>query len=374
MIRIVFIIGQLGVGGGERQLYLVIKNLNRSQFQPTVITLNPGQDEYWEKPIQDLGVEVLGVQRTWNKFERVVQTVKILRQKQAHLVHSWDFRHNWIAALSSRLAGTSVCLGSVRSNLYKEGRTELYRRHGLIGIHGFVANSRQGFNQLLRLGVNPGRINLVFNAVEHFEKRLTDFERIQIRNSWGARDGQIVIAAVGQLIEAKNYPLLIRATRKLLDVNCDVLTIVYGDGPEREKLLKLIVENGLQEKFLLLGQHSQARLLVSAADIFCLPSRREGMPNVLLEACMARLPPVAVDVGGVSDILESGKSGFVIPSDDIDALLKYLQRLASSLQLREQVAEAALNRVSTIFNVNQIVPTLENCYLENLLKYERKDL
>ena len=97
-VKVVYLIGQLGVGGSERQLYLLLKGINRDRFVPIVITFNPGLNEYWEEPIRALGVPLLGVPRSWNKLWRLWALAGLLRRIQPHIVHSWELRLNFAAA------------------------------------------------------------------------------------------------------------------------------------------------------------------------------------------------------------------------------------------------------------------------------------
>jgi hypothetical protein len=88
-VKIAFVIGQLGVGGGERQLYLLLKHLDRSRFDPLVITFNPDQHDYFEDKLAGLGVRVRGVARTWNKASRMMALSRLLRAEGADIVHAW---------------------------------------------------------------------------------------------------------------------------------------------------------------------------------------------------------------------------------------------------------------------------------------------
>lgn len=154
---------------------------------------------------------------------------------------------------------------------------------------------------------------------------------------------------VGRLVEQKNVSVLLHAFR-----NCSVwarLDIV-GDGPLRGELENLSTELGIGDRVtfhdwiprdLLPGFYGQAALLV-------LPSRYEGMSNVLLEAMAAGLPTITTDVEGTRELVDHGVNGIVVPVGDTEALTREMKRLLSSGRLRGELGRAASDHVKNHFS------------------------
>jgi glycosyltransferase involved in cell wall biosynthesis len=360
-VKVVYLIGQLAVGGGERQLYLLLKGMDRDRFVPTVITFNPDLNEYWEEPIRALGVPLLGVPRSWNKLWRLWALTALLRRIQPHVVHSWELRLNCAAAIAGRIVGVPIRIGSLRCNLYRRGRSEWERRLGTVGLDSIIANSSKGRQDLVRLGSEPNRVEVAFNAVETQKARMTAAERALIRQNWGV-DENIVIATIGNLSYSKNYPLLIEVTHSLVNAGWPVKTVVFGDGLLRESLQKLRDVKGLTERFLLMGQDVCAAHLIGAADIFCLTSNSEGMPNVLLEASLAGLPIVSTDVGGARDIIVEEETGYIVPIGDKAALVERLTFLIRNSSTRKRMGRAAQQQIQTDFSLNKITGVFQGIY------------
>src|SRR5215510_6084045 len=95
-----FIIGQLGLGGAEQQLYHLLSGLDRSRFRPVVITLGPTPHEYWEQPIARLDIPVRHVPRSIGRALRVFRIAAILHLQKIQMVHGWVFHANPYSALA----------------------------------------------------------------------------------------------------------------------------------------------------------------------------------------------------------------------------------------------------------------------------------
>jgi glycosyltransferase involved in cell wall biosynthesis len=105
----------------------------------------------------------------------------------------------------------------------------------------------------------------------------------------------------------------------------NTVLIIIGTGEEKEKLEKQIKDLRLENRVFLVGFVENASWYLKAFDIFVLSSVKEGLPYVLIEAGFAGLPVVASDVGGVSEIIEGGKNGYLFPAKDSTALATLLK-------------------------------------------------
>ncbi len=147
----------------------------------------------------------------------------------------------------------------------------------------------------------------------------------------GPRDGHH-LAFVGRLDAVKGVPLLLEAlaeTRKSLH---DLRLTLVGDGPDREALLDQARALDLSEAVEFAGYLSQTEVaaLLAYADCLVLPSFAEGVPVVLMEAMAARLPVIATRVGGVSELVEDGVSGLLVPPGDVASLTQAINRVMKS--------------------------------------------
>mgnify|MGYP003584944021 CR=1 FL=1 len=138
------------------------------------------------------------------------------------------------------------------------------------------------------------------------------------------------VVAAGRLHEQKNFDLLIRAFARFYKTHHDYSLIIYGEGPEKEKLHKLASSLGIAGAVELAGQSKTLLTDINDSGLFVLSSDYEGMPNVLIEAMACGLPCIATDcpIGGVRSLITSGENGLLIPVGDEDALYEALTKLA----------------------------------------------
>ena len=154
-----------------------------------------------------------------------------------------------------------------------------------------------------------------------------DTTRIPERHT-GERKRTVV--AAGRLHEQKNFDLLIRAFARFYKTHHDYSLIIYGEGPEKEKLHKLASSLGISGAVELAGQSKTLLEDINDSGMFVLSSDYEGMPNVLIEAMACGLPCIATDcpIGGVRSLVTSGENGLLIPVGDEDALHDAMVKLA----------------------------------------------
>jgi glycosyltransferase involved in cell wall biosynthesis len=157
------------------------------------------------------------------------------------------------------------------------------------------------------------------------------------------RPDEFCIGFVGRLTTQKAPERLVEAMAKLKDRQIDATAIVVGSGPEEGRVRELIARHGLETHVRLLGD-VVATNVMPAFDLFCLPSRYEGLPYVLLEALAAGLPIVARRVGGVGVCVEHGGNGWIVDGDGGRELADALADLAQHPERRGRFAERSLSK------------------------------
>lgn len=172
----------------------------------------------------------------------------------------------------------------------------------------------------------PERVPVVENPVNlaHFQCARSPSDHIRL-------------VTVGRLSPEKNQALMLRAFRRALDVHPELTLTIAGSGPEEAALQTLSRELQLDESVQFLGHIDDVSPVLEDGDIFLLSSRYEGLPVAMLEAMAAGLPIVSADVGGVSDLVTDGENGFLVPSEDADAMAEEILHLVETPALRVQM-------------------------------------
>jgi len=159
----------------------------------------------------------------------------------------------------------------------------------------------------------------------------------------------ILIGTVTNLYATKGIEYLIAAAHNLyliLNTRYLVRFVVIGEGPERKKLESLIKKYNLGDKFFLLGRIPKASKYLKAFDVFVLPSVKEGMPWVLLDAMAAKVPIIATNTGAIPEILEDEKEGLLVPTKNSSTLAKKIAVLIQDQDLQNRIIENACKKLS----------------------------
>jgi glycosyltransferase involved in cell wall biosynthesis len=131
--------------------------------------------------------------------------------------------------------------------------------------------------------------------------------------------------------------------------------LVVGDGPEREALAARAAAAGIAERVTFVGSTRDVIGLYAAMDVLVLPSLQEGSPNVVLEAMACGLPVVASAVGGVPEIIDEERTGYLVAPGDANALARKLALLAHDRARRVQLGRASRRRIEDHFDIRQTV-------------------
>jgi glycosyltransferase involved in cell wall biosynthesis len=151
--------------------------------------------------------------------------------------------------------------------------------------------------------------------------------------------------------------------KTVLDNFPDAVLLVIGEGPLRRELEELVSAAALQSSGLFLGTRKDIPRLLSVFDIFVLCSLSEGLPLTILEAMAAVKPIVATDVGGISEVIQDGIEGIIIPSNDSDRLAEAIIGLLLDEKKRLDMGERARRKFLEKFTIETMVERYEELYL-----------
>lgn len=167
--------------------------------------------------------------------------------------------------------------------------------------------------------------------------RTATTDRAALRRDIGVGDDQTLVLSVGELIERKNHEVILRALGRLHDPK--IFFAIAGKGPLRERLLQVAAEEGVADRFRLLGFRTDTAELYHAADICAFPSRIEGLGLAGVEALAAGVPLVSSNVHGILDYVKDGQNGYTAAPDDADGFARAIKTLADHPELRERMRE-----------------------------------
>jgi glycosyltransferase involved in cell wall biosynthesis len=219
------------------------------------------------------------------------------------------------------------------------------------GVRRSIAHRRGAATQVLIHGIDVERA------------KASTVDRTEVREQLGVGSGDVLVGTVANLRPSKAYPVLLRATRLMLDRDLPIRVIAAGVGPEEGALRVLHDQLGLRDRFTFLGYQDDIPRLLAALDIFVLASDGEALSIALMEAEGAGLPIVATKAGGVPEIVEDGKEGILVPPGQVGPLADAIESLVRDRAKRSSLADASRSRGER-HDIATAVSELERTYLE----------
>ena len=336
-LRILFVIGNMGGGGAERQVVEILKHLDRVRFEPILYVGSRSGELLGEVPpdvpIHSFWEEFL---RTWrSKLHRLFRTVphvrwrhlaRLLADERINLVYDRTFNATVDAAVACRWRPTprvSCCVCDPESDLQLYARrmplfARRFSRWAFSSASIVLANSEGLRRRLIEFHSLPeAHVRTLYNLV--------DFERLENLSAQFVPDvprDPFLIVTGGRLDPLKGHRFLLDAVRILVhERGRSVRLVVLGQGPLKNELTEFIRLHKLEPHVTLAGFVPNPLPWYKHARLFVLPSLCEGLPNALLEAVACGTPVLATDSpGGTSEILDGGRCGRLVAPGDSTAL------------------------------------------------------
>lgn len=208
-------------------------------------------------------------------------------------------------------------------------------------------------------GLDPAKARIIRPAVDPEQFRPPNRPRL-------ARPETLQLVTTGSLIWRKGYETMLSAVRLAADDGAPVALGIIGDGPERSRLLYTIDDLGLNDLVTLHGRLAPTEVVarLQAADVFLLSSLSEGISNAVLEGMACGLPVITTDVGGMSEAVDDGVEGFLVPSRAAAAMAAAIGTLWEQPALRMRMGEAARQRILTDFRLEDQIAAFAALFRE----------
>lgn len=295
-LKIICLIGQLGAGGTEKQLYLFLKYLDRDKIDPIVIVSSSSGSNKWEADINALSIPVIFL-KSKARISKLLEFRHLVKQHKSDVIFSWSFHTNsYYWACPRKIKFT----GSLRNELALVSK-ELSHFHRTFSLHvpRLLVNSQLLRSELLAIGIDSRKICVVNNIIEKQNGRSNE-ENTDIRKEYNIPENAILVTGIGRNAFQKDFNFFIDVFAKASAANSRLHALILGSGGI--PMLGKIKELGLEGKFTVPGEVKSSMPFLKASDIFFLSSKHEGMANVLLEALQAGCSILTSNVGGCSDI------------------------------------------------------------------------
>jgi L-malate glycosyltransferase len=362
-VAVLHLITHLGIGGSERQFVERLRAHPRG-FSPVVACLRAGGALL--EQVRALGHEPAVFPVTGLVTPRVVLPLAKLaafaRSRNVRIVHSTEFTSNLVAVPVARLSGAKSIVCRADVGHLRPGFGVWHRRAEALGAR--LADAVSANAEAVRRvcieeeGCAPERVAMVRNGID-----LARFDSLAAQPLQGPLpEGGPLVALVGNLWPVKGHRILVEAAALLHRRLPQAKIVCVGEGPERTFLERRIAELGLSDSVFLLGHRLDVPALLTRAQAAVLCSSAEGLSNAIIEAMTARLPVVATDVGGNSELVRPGENGWLVPYGDPDALASALFEALSDAERARRMGRRGRERVEAELTLERMRETHEDLY------------
>jgi glycosyltransferase involved in cell wall biosynthesis len=355
--RLLYVVGQLRLGGLERQLYYLLANLDHARYCPGVVVWNLNHNDKYYKDIETLKIPLYGFPPEWSLLYKLKALRALTRQLNPEVIHSYGFHTNFAAAYAAWGTKT-LAVGSRRS----EYNPHMRRRGGVKRLLNrkwpafHIINSTpsaDAANRAFSLFTSR-HVFIVRNALD-----LNLFKCVSETSK--KRD---YVAAIGSLMPVKRWDRLLRVVRDLKSVlGEDIRFQIAGDGPLRPALDKLADDLGVSRIVEFRGAVHDIPAFLGGAKFLVHTSASEGCPNVVMEAMACGLPVVAMETGEIPYLVEDGKTGFVVGQEDETMFVERVSLLLGDDELCLSMGAAAREKAKREFTLERLVSETLAAYM-----------
>jgi glycosyltransferase involved in cell wall biosynthesis len=372
-ISVLCLITALDGGGAEMMLYRLMSQIDRTKFNPQVVSMlecGPVSEK-----IEALGIPVrsLGMRQGIPNPFALLRLARWLQADKPDVIQTWMYHADLLGGLAARLVGkTPVSWGIHHSDLSPEGnpRQTLFTVKACAPISRWlpakiVCCSEASRKVHTAVGYESDKMVVIPNGIDPELFRPNPHARTALRAQLGVPADAPVIGMIGRFHPHKDHYNFIQAAERLHRVHPEVWFVLCGDGVtwDNAQLVKWIEDSGIRARCLLLGTREDIPDVNNVFDVASLSSMGEAAPMVIIEAMACGIPCVVTDVGDAASIV--GDTGAVVPRRDPAALAgAWSAVLKMERAERLRLGVAARRRAMMEFSLTRAVSHYENLFAE----------
>ncbi len=348
-VRVAMIRCVSGAGGGADKIILRTAAIaNPEHLKISILVIHGSRDIEFDYPqrAERTRADFFSVPQRWPFDPRVSHALeKIVDAGDFDILHSHDYKADYYASrLGARLGIPIVATahgwtGSTfrERRIYYPANKRLLKRFDAV-----ICVSSDIRNELISHGASKESLHVILNGLDPASYQRSEAIRDTVRKELSLSPESVVIASVGRVERQKRFDLLIDAFAKLARNRPELQLLIVGTGSLLGDHQRQVEKLGLTGRCHLLGHRSDMKRLYQAFDIYAQSSDYEGTPTVLLEAMAMKLPIVATDAGGTTELIEPDADALVVPIGQPQLLAEALETtIDDPVMTRERVANAS---------------------------------
>lgn len=366
-VRLLFVLPTLKGGGAERVVCNLMNGLNKDIFEINLFLFNK-KGVYWNLIDKEINIFLASKKENISKFSIMSSLCKISKDMDI-IVASMELMPTYMAVIVAMLLRKKV-IGWVHiniDNILNDKNKVIRFLHRNILLKFFynkldriiaVSNgAKENISKYLN-DRNVNKVECIYNPIKINEIKDKSKEKIEekIENPF--------IIGIGRLERQKNFILLIKAYRILLDRGIKHNLIILGQGSQKEYLVNEVKKLNMEEKVKFLGFKENPYKYLNQADVFVQSSIYEGLPTVLIEALVLNVPVVATNCpDGAKEILDNGEYGLLVKMNDEKALADAIEKVLNDRDLQKKYKIKSKDGIDR-FDDKSITHSFEELFLK----------
>jgi glycosyltransferase involved in cell wall biosynthesis len=361
---ILFLSTSSGPGGAERVISTLAAALNQERMRVVVGLFRPG---WLQTECERLQVETRIIPLAGPFHSRwFLGCLQLIRSEKVDLVHAHEFSaiiYGWIV---SRLAKIPF-VGTVHGKNYFWEKVRRRLAYRLVARTGRLIAVSEDLKRFIveKVRVPASQIQVIYNGVKPAIP-VDGGEVERVRTELDIKPGDLVIGTVGSLYPVKGHQYLLDAMPTVLRKHPNSVLLLVGRGELDVSLKEQAKRLGIEGRVRFLGMRQDVAILLALMDLFVLPSLSEGLSMALLEAMTAGKPVVATSVGGNPELVERGKTGFLVRSMDSKDLADNLIEVLDNESSMKRFGQAGATRVLDQFSLSGMIKGYQELYWKSL--------
>lgn len=369
-------------GGAQRYVYDLAIAMKGRQHDVTVALGGTGAQRAETGKLKTLldehGIRTILVENFMRDMSLIrdiralFEIIRLVFRERPDVLHANSSKAGGLGAFAGRLCGVKRILFTSHGLTFDETWRPLWQRVliryatwlTILLSHKTITISRDTMESAQRLGFVKNKVRLIYNGIQepNYKSRNEARDHLYTLSTSKPKKDGFWIGTIAELHPNKNLDVVVDALATLGSNGTDMEFIAMGDGEVREQLLEHARGINVLGRVHLPGFVEHAAEYTTAFDTFILPSKKEGLPYVLLEAGLAGLPIVASDISGNRDIIEHEASGLLVPPDDPQAIGNALMTYITNPERARKHGAALKRKVKESFSIQKMVTETEALY------------
>ena len=363
-IRLLFVVPDLMVGGAERHVTTLLPRMDPERFVPSVICIGEQGGLFSDLLAEGIEARALNLGGKRQAALALIKLIAAVREQRPDVVVVRGYNAETLGRIAARVAGVPHAVMWVHNIADPKPRSALRANldralnHWTSAYFG-VAEAQRAY-MVDELGYPDDKIRIILNGVDPtlFGTAIAP----DVKSEFGWEEGDPVVGIVAELSPVKDHITFLHAARLVVDQIPLARFLVIGDGVCRSELEALSAELDITANVRFTGVRRDVARLFGAMDVFTLSSLSECFSIALLEAMACGKPAVCTAVGGTAEIIDAGKTGYLVPPKAPRQLATRLIELLSDPHTAHRMGRAGRSRVLTEFSLDRSVEAAQRAF------------